>query len=180
MKDYILEKFFYWAKMIILACVLVFIIRGFLFIPMKVDGNSMETTLKPNDQLVYEKISKIKRFDVIIFENEDGSIYIKRVIGLPGEHIKYEDDELYVNGNKVEEDFLGQAKIKRDSNQYTTNFDLKEMTNQETLSDDGYFVLGDNRRLSKDSRSFGEIKADRIIGKARFIYYPLKNLGRIK
>ena len=62
------EKLIYWLKLVVVALVTVFIIRGFILIPMKVEGNSMEQTLHPNDFLVYEKISEIKRFDVIIFE----------------------------------------------------------------------------------------------------------------
>lgn len=170
------EKLIYWLKLVVVALITVFIIRGFILIPMKVEGNSMEQTLHPNDFLVYEKISEIKRFDVIIFEAPDHNIYIKRVIGLPGEHIAYLDDQLYINDKKIDEPFLGQAKIKRNSNQYTTNFDSEELLEQKTLSEDAYFVLGDNRRLSKDSRSFGEVKESTIIGKARFVYYPFSHI----
>ncbi|WEG74168.1 signal peptidase I [Vagococcus intermedius] len=180
MKDKIVENFFYWTKMIVLASVIVFLIRGFVFIPMKVDGNSMAKTLKQDDQLVYEKFSEIKRFDVIIFKQNDGATYIKRVIGMPGERIQYIDDELFVNEKIVDEEFLGQAKIKRSSNQYTTNFDTLDLLEKPTISEDAYFVLGDNRRLSKDSRSFGEVKKSEVIGKAVMVYYPIKHFKLIK
>lgn len=180
MRERIIEVMLYWLKMIVLAGVLIFLIRGFVFIPMKVEGNSMAKTLRQNDQIVYEKFSRIKRFDVIIFKLPDGNTYIKRVIGMPGEHIQYVDDELLVNGKRVEEDFLGQAKIKRSSNQYTTNFDTADILSEKEIPKDSYFVLGDNRRLSKDSRSFGEVESSQVIGKARMVYYPLNDFGLIR
>ena len=175
MKGKVIEKIAYWLKMAVLAIAIAFLIRGFVFIPMQVEGNSMAKTLEQKDQIVYEKFTKIKRFDVIIFKQADGSTFIKRVIGMPGEHIRYRDDELFVNDEKVEEDFLGQAKIKRSSNQYTTNFDTSDILEGGIISDDAYFVLGDNRRLSKDSRSFGEVKQADVIGKGTLVYYPFKH-----
>ncbi|MBE9387970.1 signal peptidase I [Vagococcus salmoninarum] len=176
----IMETSAYWLKMAVLAGILVFIIRGFVFIPMKIEGSSMAKTLLQGDQIVYDKFSKIKRFDVIIFQQPDGTIFVKRVIGMPGEHVQYIDDELFVDSQIIEEDFLGQAKIKRSSNQYTTNFDSKQILNNKNISKDAYFVLGDNRRLSKDSRSFGEVKSDDVIGKVQMVYYPLNRINRIK
>lgn len=176
----IMETSAYWLKMAVLAGILVFIIRGFVFIPMKIEGSSMAKTLLQGDQIVYDKFSKIKRFDVIIFQQPDGTIFVKRVIGMPGEHVQYIDDELFVDSQIIEEDFLGQAKIKRSSNKYTTNFDSKQILNNKNISKDAYFVLGDNRRLSKDSRSFGEVKSDDVIGKVQMVYYPLNRINRIK
>ena len=171
-----LETLAYWLKLAFLAALLAFVIRGFIWIPMKVDGNSMAKTLQQGDQLVYEKFTRVKRFDVVIFRQPDGSTYIKRIIGLPGESVAYKDDELFIDGKKMTEPFLGQAKIKRSSNQYTSNFDTETILGKDKISDKAYFVLGDNRRLSKDSRSFGEIKEEDIFGKAVFIYYPFKHL----
>lgn len=170
-----IETLAYWLKIMVVAGIFVFILRGFIFIPMSVEGNSMEKTLHPNDHIVYEKFSSIRRFDIIIFQTTDGLTYVKRVIGLPGDHIQYKDDELYINGEKTEEDFLGQAKIKRDSNQYTTNFDTEELLGKKEISEDHFFVLGDNRRISKDSRSFGEVSSDQILGKVRLVYFPLSH-----
>ena len=175
MKEKIIDQVLYWLKLAALALFLAFIIRGFIFIPMKVDGNSMAKTLEQGDQIVYEKFTAIKRFDVIIFKEPDGSIYIKRVIGMPGENVRYRDDQLFIDGEVVKEDFLGHAKFKRSSDHYTTNFDSADLLGTEKISPDAYFVLGDNRRLSKDSRSFGEVKEADVIGKGVLVYYPLKH-----
>ena len=77
------------------------VIRGFLLIPVPVTGNSMDQTLSQGDMILMEKFSKVKRFDVIVFQQADGTIYIKRVIGLPGDDIRYEKDQLYINGEKI-------------------------------------------------------------------------------
>lgn len=176
MKKWGIQKFAYWLKIILVVSVLVGIVRGFIFIPMGIEGNSMEKTLAPNDHIIYEKFSEINRFDLILFSADDGTTMVKRVIGLPGEHIRYEDDDLYVNNKIIDEPFLSQKEIKRNSNQYTTNFDSAELTDHQSISKDSYFVLGDNRRISKDSRSFGEVKIDQVIGKARMVYFPIKHI----
>lgn len=173
MNPTVMDRIWYWLKLVVVAVMLVFIIRGFLLIPMTVDGISMEPTLQADDHIVYEKISSINRFDVVIFQMPNGNTYIKRVIGLPNEKIAYKNDKLYVDGKEVAEPFLGKQKIKRTSTHYTTNFDSEEILEQPAISENAYFVLGDNRRLSKDSRSFGEVDAKYVVGKARFIYYPL-------
>lgn len=145
-------------KLVIPSLILFFIIRGFIFIPVPVDGNSMEKTLTQGDMIVMEKFSSIQRFDVVVFELPNGAVYIKRVIGLPGDSISYENDQLFVNDQPVEEKFIEKNRKKDHENApYTTNFDLKELINKEVLPEDSYFVLGDNRRMSKDSRSFGAI-----------------------
>ena len=178
-KNYI-GKFILFLKLLIPSLVLFFILRGFIFIPVPVDGNSMKKTLSQGDMIVMEKFSSIKRFDVIVFQLPNGAIYIKRVIGMPGDSIKYENDQLYVNDQPVSENFLENNK-KKDHKKvpYTTNLDLKELTNEEVLSKDNYFVMGDNRRMSKDSRSFGPIETKYILGKAQFVYYPLRHMKLI-
>lgn len=164
-------------KILVPSVVLMFILRGFIFIPVRVDGKSMQNNLHQGDMIVMEKFSSIKRFDVIVFQAENGAILIKRVIGLPGDRIRYENDQLYVNGQPVEEPFLNKN-LKKDHEQvpYTTNFDTKELLNEEKLPSNAYFVLGDNRRMSKDSRSFGAVKSNAIMGKAQAVYYPFKHV----
>ena len=83
-----------WVKAIILALLLVLIIRFYVFIPLKVEGDSMSPTLAQGNYLLYETFSDIDRFDIIIFSNEDGQTLIKRVIGLPGDSISYSEDQL--------------------------------------------------------------------------------------
>lgn len=178
--DKVFKMIFYWLKIIILAGSVVFIIRGFLLIPMAVTGNSMENSLYENDQVVYEKITTIKRFDTVIFEKSDGTTYIKRVIGLPGERISYIGNQLFIDGKKTKETFWDNQPKMDESLRYTNSFDTIDPLPTGRVAKDSYFVLGDNRLISNDSRSFGVVTADKIIGKARFIYFPLKHFGTIK
>lgn len=167
----------FFIKLLIPSLVLLFILRGFILIPVPVDGNSMEKTLSQGDMIVMEKVSTIKRFDVIVFKLPNESIYIKRVIGMPGEAIRYDNDQLYINEQAIEETFL-EKNIKKDHETapYTTNVNLSDLTTEEVLPKDSYFVMGDNRRMSKDSRSFGAVESKYILGKAQFVYYPIKHM----
>ncbi|OJG81823.1 signal peptidase I [Enterococcus ratti] len=180
-KQRYLDRFWLIFKYVLCSIFIAFILRGFLFIPVPVEGNSMENVLKQGDMVVMEKFSKIKRFDVVVFQLADGTIYIKRIIGLPGETVSYEKDRLKIDGKVVEEPFLTKnRKLDHKSIPYTTDFTLEELTNQIRLPEDSYFVLGDNRRVSKDSRSFGMITEKDILGKARFVYYPFQEIKWIK
>ncbi|AYW50581.1 signal peptidase I [Tetragenococcus halophilus] len=175
------ERFFEWFWLIIkysfAAGLLAFLIRGFLLIPMPVQGSSMEDTVSQGDMVLVERLSSVKRFDVVVFNLPDGSTYVKRVIGLPGESVSYKDDQLYINDKKVAEPFLEDNLHSDDeSAPYTHDFDFEELMGVKKLGKDSYFVIGDNRRLSKDSRSFGAISEDEILGTAHFVYYPLPHM----
>ncbi|MGX7131724.1 MULTISPECIES: signal peptidase I [Enterococcus] len=169
-----LDVFWVICKYAILAFMIAIVIRGFLLIPVPVEGNSMEKTLDQGDMVLVEKISPIRRFDVVVFQLPSGTTYIKRVIGLPGDVIAYKQDQLYINGKPVDEPFLTKNR-RSDSgdSSYTNDFSLQELTGEVALGENSYFVLGDNRRVSKDSRSFGSIQNTDILGKARIVYYPL-------
>ena len=100
-------------------------LRGFLFIPVPVEGNSMENVLKQGDMVVMEKFSEIRRFDIVVFQLADGTIYIKRVIGLPGENVSYQNDQLKINGKVVKEPYLTKnLKSDHANASYTTDFTL--------------------------------------------------------
>ena len=141
---------------IIILIVVVFAIYMWVIGLQQIVGNSMNNTLENEDMiLLYKlgyKISDIKRFDVVSFYYDETKYLIKRVIGLPGEHIAYKDNKLYVNGEYVEEnrDFV------------TEDFDLKEL-GYDVIPDDYYFVLGDNRENSLDSREIGLVKKEDIM-----------------
>lgn len=157
------------------AVALVF--RGFILIPVPVEGNSMQNTLTQGDYILMEKFSDVKRFDVVVFQMADGTTYIKRVIGLPGDTVSYRNEQLFVNGERVEEDFLKES-LAQDEERipYTNDFEFEELMGVKKLGQGSYFVLGDNRRMSKDSRSFGAISEENILGKAQIVYYPVKRI----
>ncbi|MDD2181453.1 MAG: signal peptidase I [Bacilli bacterium] len=154
----------------VIVVLIVILIRTFIITPVRVNGNSMKPTLNNNEILLLTKIkNNIKRFDIIVIEVE-GERLVKRVIGLPGEHIKYVNNQLYVNDNLTNELFLETD---------TTSFDIKSME-YEIIPDNTYFVMGDNRGYSKDSRSFGPVNIDNIVGKTTFRLYPLTKIGKVK
>lgn len=160
------------AKLIGFALAIVFICRVFFFTPAIVNGESMEPTFIENERVIVSKISGIARFDLIVFKAPDkNDQYIKRVIGLPGDHVEMKDGVLFINGNAYEESYV------KKSDQLPRDFTLKELTGEEKVPEDTYFVLGDNRWRSKDSRMFGFISQDSVIGEVKFRYYPLEKIG---
>lgn len=168
------------VKYLILAVAIGFVIRGFLLIPVPVAGSSMASTLSQGDMVAMEKLTSIERFDVIVFQQPDGSIFIKRVVGLPGESVVYENDHLIIDGKVIDEPFLAKnQKADHSTAPYTTDFSLEELIDSRKLPEGSYFVLGDNRRISKDSRSFGAVDSKMILGKVRMVYYPLNHLKLI-
>ena len=153
----------------IIILIVVVIIRTFIVTPVRVDGHSMDPTLKDGEILLLKKYDKsYNRFDIVVIDYK-GSKLIKRVIGLPGEHIRYENDALYVNGTKVEEDFIDTT---------TSYFDIKNM-NYEIIPNNYYFVVGDNRNNSTDSRSIGMIHKNDILGIADFVLFPFTSFGKV-
>lgn len=175
--DRFLDLFWLTVKYAFLAGSFALLIRGFLLIPVPVEGNSMQNTLEQGDFVLMEKFSEIQRFDVVVFHMPDGTTYIKRVIGLPGETVSYREDQLYINNKKVAEPFLEENLAEDEQrNLFTNDFEFDQLMGVSKLGEDSYFVLGDNRRMSKDSRSFGAISGSKILGKARFVYYPLNHL----
>lgn len=177
MKQSTKKEVYSWIKSIAVAVFIAFICHQFLFTPVIVYGESMETTFENNDRVVVSKISKIERFDVIVFNAPDkDEQYIKRVIGLPGDRVKMQDDVLYINGNQYEEPYVNR-KNGVELSRITDNFTLEELTGNTSVPDGYYLVLGDNRLKSKDSRAFGLISADSVIGEVKFRFYPLADIG---
>lgn len=173
-----------WIKALLIAAALAALIRYFLFTPIIVDGLSMAPTLHDHNRMVVNKLSyKIgepKRFDIIVFEATEEKDYIKRVIGLPGEHVAYKDDVLYINGEPVEEPFLEEAKRNAGDGHFTYDFTLEEVTGLSVVPEDTLFVLGDNRRFSKDSRIIGPIPMEKVIGKTNIVYWPISEFTILK
>lgn len=168
-----------WSKVIVIALALAFLVRTFLFTPIVVDGPSMQPTLYDRDQMIVNKfIYRFKepnRFDIVVFHATSQKDFIKRIIGLPGEHIMMKDNELYVDGEKVEETFSGSEE------NLTYDFKLEDLPGgHETIPDGFVFVLGDNRTNSTDSRTIGLIPIKDIIGKTNLIYWPFDRLQLIR
>ena len=158
---------------IAIVVIIVFCVYMFIISMQQVVGSSMNNTLNNGDLVLLfkakYKFSDVKRFDVVSFNYEDTKYLIKRVIGLPGEHIEYKDNKLYINGNYVEEE--------RDFE--TDDFKLEDL-GYEVIPDDMYFVLGDNRENSLDSREIGLIKKEDIIGKVIFRLWPINGIKLIR
>lgn len=169
---------------VVIAVVCIFVVPKYVVQRTEVSGPSMENTLHNKDNILVEKISyrfgDPKRFDIIVFyhfddpeirDKEDAScydFYVKRIIGLPGETVQIVDDTIYINGEPLEEHY-GKDPI-TESGIADEPF---------TLDEDEYFVLGDNRKVSQDSRyeAVGNIAREDIVGKAWFRMYPFSKFG---
>lgn len=173
------NEWFDWAKALLIAFALAFIVRMFFFAPIIVDGPSMQPTLNNHDQMIVNKflytISDPERFDIIVFHATPEQDFIKRVIGLPGEHVAVKNDILYIDGEQLKEPFLQKIKEQKKPNQTLTgDFQLEDLPEgYETIPEGYVLVLGDNRNNSSDSRVLGLIPTDTIVGKTSFIYWPL-------
>ena len=149
----------------VLIVVVIVVIRIFIATPVKVDGDSMYNTLNDNDIVLLSKLSSIDRFDIIVLkESDNNATIIKRVIGMPGDKVKIRNNKIYINNKIIEDEYA-----------YGETSDYDEIT----LGDDEYFVLGDNRLISKDSRYFEAIKKSDIKGKAIFRLFPFTRFGSI-
>lgn len=149
----------------VLIIIAVILIRTFIITPVRVDGASMDQTLEDGQILLLYKLSNIDYGDIVVLDEEkEGEIIIKRIIGMPGDTVSINDNTVYVNGEELEEDYA-----------YGETSDYEEIT----LGDDEYFILGDNRPISKDSRYFGPVKEDEIIGKVIFRLWPFNKFGTI-
>ncbi|MGE7604393.1 signal peptidase I [Peribacillus sp. NPDC097675] len=159
-------------KSILIAIIVVFICRQFLFVPVTVKGESMEPTFENSDRIVVTKVGNIEHSDMVVFHAPDAEKeYIKRVIGLEGDRVKMKDDVLYINGKAYKEPYVKSNKEQIPPNEnLTENFDVK-------VPKGFLFVMGDNRRHSWDSRMFGVISEDSLVGKVEFRFFPLNELG---
>lgn len=150
----------------ILIIILVILIKAFIFTPVIVNGSSMESTLYNKDIMILDKIGMrmngIKRFDIVVIQTKNTKI-IKRVIGLPGESIECKGGNIYINGKKIEDDYGSNP---------TKDFELVD------IPKDTYFVLGDNRGNSLDSRILGPISKEDILGYATFTLFPFTRFGK--
>ncbi|QPQ31329.1 signal peptidase I [Lysinibacillus sp. JNUCC 51] len=172
-----------WIKAIAFALLVAFVIKQFLFTPVLVKGASMMPTLEDQDRVIINKIGpkfkSVDRFDIVVVKMNEEENYIKRIIGLPGDKIEYKDDQLYINGEKYSEPYLDQYKKElKDSGSLTYDFKLEQILGETTVPEGNYFVLGDNRRVSKDSRfpEVGFIPKEKIMGTTSIICWPIEHI----
>lgn len=167
-------SFMEFIKFALIASIIVIPIRFFIAEPFLVRGESMDPTFKNNDYLIVEKIGarfeKIKRGDVVVFSSpvEKGRDLIKRIIGLPGEKIKILDSTVLITKTDNTELILNEPYIAFQS------INLKTET---VLKDNEYFVAGDNRPNSYDSRAWGPLPKENIIGRPIIRLYNFKSIG---
>jgi signal peptidase I len=170
-----------WIKALVVGIIIFAFIRTFFFSNYVVEGESMMPTLEEGNKVVVNKfgyqISDFDRFDVIVFHANEKEDYVKRIIGLPGDKIEYIDDHLYINGKKIDEPFLDRYRAQSFSGRLTGDFTLKEITGEKTVPKGNLFVLGDNRLGSWDSRHFGFISVEQVVGKVDLRYWPIKEVA---
>lgn len=158
-KNYVKEFLPYFVIILVVVFIKIFIVS-----PIRVNGTSMNPTLNNKDIMLLDEISyrfsDIERFDIVVVK-EENEYLIKRVIGLPGEKVEYKDNKLYIDDKYVKEDF---------KHKETMDFST-------TLEKDEYFIMGDNRTNSTDSRIFGPVFRDEIMGKTSLTILPFSRFG---
>ena len=153
------------------ALVIVIVVNLFIAQATRVEGQSMEPNLHNNERLIIEKVSyrlrEPARGDIVVLRpQQHGTVpLIKRVVGLPGESVEIKDSQVYINGEPLDEDYLTEPTI--------GSMALQIVPEEHLL------VLGDNRNASNDSRSFGMIPYEDVIGRAWFRYWPLNEMGTL-
>lgn len=160
-----------WFRDLSISVIAAFLIITFLYQPVRVEGSSMMPRLENLDRLFVNKLiyhfSTIERGDVIVFRypRDQQMSYIKRVVAIPGDRLRIDRGQVYVNDKPLAEPYVPEAY--RD----TRSFD------EITVPAGQYFVLGDHRCIAADSREFGPVKRDLIYGKASFVYWPTQDVG---
>lgn len=181
-EDYMKKNKFWKITLILLVVVFTTIsLRSVLFASYIVDGKSMEPTLHDGNLLMVNKViynlTEADRFDVIVFHANEQEDYVKRVIGLPGDKIEYKNDKLYINDKYMKEKFLESYVKASNARPFTDNFTLEETTGETTVPEGKIFVMGDNRQDSLDSRSFGFISTEQLVGKVDAMYWPISEMS---
>lgn len=161
--------------------VIVILVRTYIVTPVIVRGDSMYNTLEDGEVLFLSKISyrldDIKRFDIVVVEDLDSDLIIKRVIGIPGDSIEYKEGILYINDKEVTEEYTDFVMEDFDVDSICV---LTDLECNGIIPDNYYLVLGDNRKVSADSRVKGLIKEEQILGKAVFRIWPLNKISLVK
>ena len=163
-----------WVRDVSISAVASVLFILFLYQPVRVEGTSMMPRLENHDRLFINKfvyhLESINRGDVVVFHYplDPTKSYIKRVIGLPGDRIRIADGRVWLNGIRLREPYV--PSTYRDEDSMSTM----------TVPRDCYFVMGDHRSISSDSRAFGPVERSLIYGKAEFVYWPAKDAGVVR
>lgn len=163
-----------WMRDLVISLAISAFIIVFLYQPVKVEGTSMMPSLEDQERIFVNKfvyrLEPIERGDIVVFRypRDPSKSYIKRVIGVAGDRVRIDDGQVYVNGQPIEEDYVPAA--------YADDRSFVEVT----VPPNSYFMLGDHRSMSNDSRDFGPVKDSFIYGKAVFGYWPVEKLGRLR
>jgi len=163
-----------WFRDVLISVAASFMIITFIYQPVRVEGTSMQPELRDQDRLFINKFAyhfeNISRGDVVVFHYplDPSKSYIKRVIALPGDTLRIDDGRVYVNGKRIAEPYVP-ARY-RDDRSYP----------KIVVPNNEYFVMGDHRSISSDSRDFGPVNRNVIYGKAAFIYWPADNMGVVR
>src|SRR5689334_8062978 len=165
-----------WVRDLAFSVLIAVILIVFIYQPVKVEGTSMMPTLTDQERIFINKftyhfgLGDIQRGDMVVFwfPLDQSKSYIKRVIGVPGDVVRIEAGQVFVNGQELNEPYVPEE------------FRDRVSYEERTVPTDQYFVLGDHRNSSSDSRTWGFVKREAIYGKAVFVYWPLKNMGRIR
>ena len=167
-----------WVRDLAFSVLIAVVLIVFIYQPVKVEGTSMMPTLTDQERIFINKftysfgLGAIERGDTVVFwyPQDPSKSYIKRVIGIPGDHVRIEDGQVFVNGQALVESYV--PPDNRDLNSWRDG-------QEQIVPENRYFVLGDHRNSSSDSRSWGYVPRENIYGKAVFIYWPLNQMGRL-
>lgn len=163
-----------WARDLVISLAISGFIILFLYQPVKVEGTSMLPSLQDQERIFINKFvyhfESIARGDVVVFRypRDPSKSYIKRVVGMPGDHIRIERGRVFLNGRRLAENYVPRDFV--DSRSYP----------EIVVPDHSYYVLGDHRSMSNDSREFGPVDETYIYGKAVFVYWPMDKLGVLR
>jgi signal peptidase I len=167
------RSFWLWGRDMLFSLAVSFFIITFLYQPVRVEGTSMLPRLGDQDRLFINKFvyhfAEIHRGDVVVFHypRDPQKSYIKRVIAVPGDELRIDDGRTYINGRLLPEPYVPRR------------FHDSRSQDAMTIQPDQYFVMGDHRSISSDSRDFGPVPRDLIYGKAAFVYWPTEDMGVI-
>lgn len=202
-----MKKNSYWKSFIrewglfLLLFLVIGLSRWFVWFNVRVDGHSMDPTLANNENLIISKVTSIDRFDIVVAEEEENGQtknIVKRVIGMPGDTLRFDNDKLYINGTETEEPYLKEylELFQKDKLQetYSYNQNFQQRAQQAnaftvnsnwdtsftvTVPEGEYYLLGDDRLVSKDSREVGTFKKAQLKGEAVFRFWPFNRIGTL-